>query len=204
MIEDRFRDWVEHAKLVSFSGHLAFDIGAQNGDSTEVLLGGFEKVVALEPAWETYSDLAGMCHRFPGLTTLMTAVADYEGTIKLAEQFAPMLAHTLTDGDERWGVVQNWRDVPCTTINRLTKEYGAPDFIKIDTEGWELAIIRGGITTLKDHKPDLYVEVHHRSTGEKIREIVEPIYGQPPEVTDFNLAPDYYWLTWRTHGNAGG
>lgn len=202
--EEQVRDWPEFPLLNSFSGKLAFDIGAQTGSTATVLLENFAKVVSLEPAWETYVELHAMEENHPGLTTLMVAVSTHEGTVKLAEQWAPMLAHTLTDGHDRFGPVQQWREVPCTTIDALTGKYGTPDFIKIDTEGWELAIIHGALQTLADHKPDLYVEIHHEDNGTQIREIVEGIYGQEPEITDLGIAPEYYWLTWRMNGHPGG
>jgi len=35
-----------------------------------------------------------------------------------------------------------------------------PDFIKIDTEGSELGILKGAVKTLKLHSPDLFIELH--------------------------------------------
>lgn len=49
-----------------------------------------------------------------------------------------------------------------------------PDFIKIDVEGNELRIFRGGIETLKKYKPKILVEIEARHVGrEKVLETFE-------------------------------
>ena len=49
-----------------------------------------------------------------------------------------------------------------------------PDFLKIDTEGNELAIFKGGKTILKRFKPIIYVEIEARHAGEeKVTETIE-------------------------------
>jgi FkbM family methyltransferase len=49
-----------------------------------------------------------------------------------------------------------------------------PDFLKIDTEGNELAIFKGGETILKRFNPIIYVEIEARHAGEeKVTETIE-------------------------------
>ena len=42
-----------------------------------------------------------------------------------------------------------------------------PDFIKIDVEGMELAVIQGAAQTLRGHHPALYIELHGATPDEK-------------------------------------
>jgi hypothetical protein len=46
--------------------------------------------------------------------------------------------------------------VPTTTLDELNF---SPDFIKIDVQGAEMAVLRGGYKTISTHKPILLVEL---------------------------------------------
>ncbi|ESR22630.1 FkbM family methyltransferase [Lutibaculum baratangense] len=48
--------------------------------------------------------------------------------------------------------------VPVTSLDRLLAEEDRVDFLKIDAEGAEVAILRGGLDTLRTHRPHLVLE----------------------------------------------
>ena len=48
-------------------------------------------------------------------------------------------------------------------------------FIKIDVEGHELEIIRGGKNFLKHHKPVMLIEIEERHTGKSPVDIIDEI-----------------------------
>jgi FkbM family methyltransferase len=47
------------------------------------------------------------------------------------------------------------------TIDQLVSQYGPPTHIKIDVEGHEEAVLRGGRQTLDDFSPILFLELHN-------------------------------------------
>lgn len=195
--------WAEAEALRTFSGELAFDIGAQVGDAALALAGRFSRIVALEPARESYEKLCQL--DLPGLIPVLAAAGDHEGTVDLAEQFGPMQVFTLTDGSQQWGgVPDRWRTVPCTTVDALTREYGPPDLVKVDTEGWEPQIMAGAARTLAAIRPDLYIEIHSAGAGTQIAALITGIYGRAPEVLQLAGVSNsgYYWLLMRRNSTS--
>jgi FkbM family methyltransferase len=62
----------------------------------------------------------------------------------------------VDDGQRRWGELR----VPAWSIDDLSAEYGVPDVVFMDVEGFEHEALAGAQKTLRAG-PDWFVEVHH-------------------------------------------
>jgi FkbM family methyltransferase len=75
----------------------------------------------------------------------------------------------------RAGVRTLVEEVSIVTLDQEIAEANlpSPDFIKIDTEGWEIEVLRGAHNTLQMHKPMLFLEMHGETVSEKKRKVAE-------------------------------
>lgn len=196
---DEHRDQRGWDILEGATGHQAFDIGANIGQSTRVLARGFTAVVALEPCWESFDILE---QEMPvNVTPLRLAAADHAGELVLDEAERSLLSGQLVTGEglPMWGERKGTRTVACVTVDQLTDTYGRPDFIKVDTEGGEVSVLRGAARTLAEHRPRLLVEMHRAEHDEPVREMLAGYhltelrhgsYVRPGGPTYLN----HYWL----------
>ena len=140
-----------HAAFIT-PGKLAFDIGAHVGDRTASFLRLGASVVALEPQPPLFRALRLIHGRSERATLLELAagrapgeaalhlnprnptVATLEPAFIAAAQAAPGWQGQVWDGRVT---------VPVTTLDALVAEFGPPDFVKIDVEGHELAVLQG-------------------------------------------------------------
>lgn len=191
-----------HDILCGFSGDTVFDVGGNIGDTARLLAARFGRVLSFEPADESYGYLAAL-----GLANVQAhqlAVSDHDGAVTLTVQEHPIKSGQLTsaevDDTAGWGKILSRRTVPCRTLDSLTEIHGAPDFIKIDVEGHEVQVVKGGLGTLETWRPDLYIEVHNDRLGQELRELLSEMYPDLERVQHPNYRPsdwgydNHYWL----------
>ena len=130
-------------------GALVFDIGANVGEYAQAFLALGARVVAVEPN----PDLAAKLSRLhtQRLTVLACAVGETAETLPM--HLSDM--HTLGTLSDGWLKIatqaerlasNHWQrtvNVPVRTLDSLIAQYGRPDFVKIDVEGFELQTLRG-------------------------------------------------------------
>lgn len=143
-------------------GDICWDIGANIGFYTCLLASRVEEsgaVVAFEPALRTCGYLSEnvSLNRFANVTVVNKGLSDnaeqrnlYYAEAGLAEGTASLKYTNGRTASER---------VTLDTIDNLIRELPAPDFIKIDVEGYQLEVLRGGEHCLKTHAPLLMAEL---------------------------------------------
>jgi FkbM family methyltransferase len=71
---------------------------------------------------------------------------------------------TIAEAYREHGELLSTCVIKVTTLDALvTSRLQVPDFIKIDTEGFELNVLKGGMETLAAFGPDLFMELHGSS-----------------------------------------
>ncbi len=133
-------------------GGLAFDIGSHVGDRVSSFRRLGARAVALEPQPGCMRALRLIHGRDPDVTLIQAACGPSEGEVTLrinsanptvstaSEEFVRAAAGAGGWEGQRWDASVT---VPCLTLDGLISRYGRPDFVKIDVEGFEAAVLAG-------------------------------------------------------------
>ena len=160
----RFRMWMDHhspgavkrrqalcrfySKFVK-DGDLCFDVGANVGDRTEMLLSLGASVVCVEPQADCVKVMRRRFRRNPKVAIVEKALGASEGTADLHVcEYNPGITSLSTKwiSQSRYAAEYGWNrtvQVPVTTLDALIAQYGTPAFCKIDVEGFEDSVLAG-------------------------------------------------------------
>jgi FkbM family methyltransferase len=174
-------------------GWTCYDIGGYKGYYAGVMaLKGAVNVFVFEPMPANAEKIDKLINLNPSLPIHLQklAVSDYTGkaVFKLmTEETMGKLEASSFQKDEK-EVTQ--LTVNCVTLDDLTKNnLPEPDFIKIDVEGAEEFVLKGGIQLLEKKKPLLMIEVHSPEIGKRCLQILSGIYTNIT-VLETGLSPD--------------
>jgi FkbM family methyltransferase len=138
---------------------LCFDIGANLGQKSEVLLGCGAHVVLVEPNPLCHSTLRHRFGKNENCYIVPSAVGKTSGFIDLYIHGTDATGSVRPEWDKQvYGVDRGVTAVktPLTTLDALIELHGKPDFISIDVEGFEVDVLRG----LSSSIPLLSFEFH--------------------------------------------
>lgn len=130
---------------------LIFDIGANVGNFASTWLRTYSdcKIVCVEANQNLIPILKGLFNGNDNIHVINKLVSDRAGE---SVNFYINANHTLSTASEFWKNEGRFKDrfinvdivsVETITLDDLVKQYGEPDFIKIDVEGYELEVLRG-------------------------------------------------------------
>ena len=161
-----------YENILKFNQNETFiDIGAYRGDTVEKFVEhtkvSYNKIVAAEPDFKTYQKLIKNCENLKNFTGVNAAITDIDGEIG----FSSLAGRQSAVGGKNM--------VKSLSLPTLCKDC-EPTFIKIDSEGCELEILKAGEEILKEFKPKLNVAAYHKS---------EDIFKLPILINAIN--PDY-------------
>jgi FkbM family methyltransferase len=148
----------------------------------------FRHVISFEPADESFALLRDAYGDDPQVTLRQLAVADHDGILVTSVRAMPIQSGQLVaaqmpyddyslgrrlDGTLPWGPELGTRQVECMTADTLAESYGLPDFVKVDTEGHELQVLRGAVGLLELGRTSWLIEFHDEPLHRGCTELLE-------------------------------
>lgn len=145
-------------------GAVVVDVGASFGVYTAVLarrVGAGGRVHAFEPQPAVFELLARRFRSNPAVRVVNAALSDASGSAlfvvpTLASAVPETALGSLSRGADGQPVAGS---TAVTTLDDYCAELDRLDFVKVDAEGWDLDVLRGGSKTLTRLRPVVQVEV---------------------------------------------
>ena len=190
MMEGFWEYWITQFVLtVVKPGMVVMDVGANFGYYSLLfsdLVGPDGKCIAIEPNPQVAKHLGktirvnGFAERCP---VHAVALGRTEGTASLHVPENDFGGASVCAGEGGPGVVR----VPLTALDRICEGAQRLDFLKIDAEGSEPAIIDGAAATIARLRPSLLLEFSIHNGDRSLLDRLASIYGQP-RVVDYDGA----------------
>jgi FkbM family methyltransferase len=181
-------------------GDLIFDVGANLGYKADIFMRLGAKVVSVEPDETSQQILKQKFLKYRlkkrKFVIVSKAVSEKNSTQRMwidtpggaMNTLSQKWAETLREDDHRFGhklSFEQFKEVETISMEQLIAEQGVPFFIKIDTEGHELNVLRG----MKRPVPYLSFEVNLPEFRPEGLECIQVLGRLAPEGT-FNYARD--------------
>jgi len=157
---------------------LLFDIGCHFGIFSLGVLasrGSASRAVAMDPSpvacrmVRHIRDGNGWGSR---LTLLQAAAGAEKGELEMVDAGIASSGYFVLPGDHP---EKDKIRVPVRTIDDLSREFGVPDYIKIDVESFEGDVISGGAATLQKERIILFIELHNRMSRDRGADPRQPL-----------------------------
>jgi FkbM family methyltransferase len=166
---------------LNLHGMTVYDVGAFHGLLTLFFASRAKAVVCFEPNTQNHKRLMEnlMLNGIKNVEVRKVGVGSRRETRRMVG--SPLMSGGASvDGKTveellRAGVGTVVEEIPIVTLDEEIPQASlpAPDFIKIDIEGWEIEALRGARSTLELHKPTLFLEMHGETIREKRRKVAE-------------------------------
>lgn len=148
-------------------GDVVLDLGSYSGLTSIAFskaVGADGRVIALEPdpanhaAARTNIEMHRRLNKLDNIVLMQVAVSDVAGSLDLSSEGAMGSAASAVVGSYRGRITR----VESLTLANVLERNGLDrvDFIKMDIEGSEEAVLRGGADVFRRHRPRVIVEPH--------------------------------------------
>lgn len=153
-------------------GGVAYDVGAHLGYETLVMAaaGPGARIWSFEPDPDMFSvlsrNLAGnRSERTAEVTPVRAALGAVEGRA--------LFARGETTGIGRLTPGAGDLEVDVTTLDEAAARYEAPAVVKIDVEGGELEVLKGGTKLLEEGRAVFLIEAHSQTLDDECRSVLQ-------------------------------
>jgi len=166
---------------LNVAGRVVYDIGAFEGLVTMLFAKrGASRIVCYEP---NSRNRARLCENIKinslqNVTFRDTALGEAPGALSMSwspetpggASVDPAISSAILEHQSGKS-----ETIPVTTLDEDRERFNipAPQIMKVDIEGFELQALLGARCTLRDHRPDLYLEMHGETMPEKQRKVAE-------------------------------
>lgn len=151
----------------------AIDIGANVGLHSVRFSEKFKNVFSFEPVMSNYECLEKNTSHFKNITRFKTGLGEIDKTetISLPISCNNCGAYSIVDFVDSKEELFKEK----IKISRLDDFNLAADLIKIDTQGYEIPVLKGGIETLKKYKPTLILEIEFKKPFTNMLSLLTPL-----------------------------
>jgi FkbM family methyltransferase len=168
-------------RTLDFGGLVVYDIGAFEGILTMFFSARCARVISYEPNSRNHARLLENI-RLNELNNITVRKLGLGARADVGDLvFMPLMAGGGTLEPKTAAQIRKSHKgvvserIQITTLDQDIAEAGlpAPDFVKIDVEGFELEALKGASETLSVYHPALFLEMHGETPREKKRKVIE-------------------------------
>ncbi len=167
-------------------GDVVFDVGAHYGYYTllaSALAGEKGRVFAFEPSPGNIPRLRRHLevNHCDNVEVLALALSDHEGMSRFDNRAGSGTGHLSPNGQV---------EVQVTSLDAVSARLPAPNVIKIDCEGAEVEVLRGGEKTIRGAKPAIFLSTH----GDALKQTCFSLLNGWGYTSSCLHGDDYLWL----------
>ena len=179
-------------------GDVCYDLGASIGYMTLLMARKAGHVYSFEPAPHAIAEMKRhlAANSMKNVTIVPSPVSDAVREVRFCLTDSAY-GSAINETETRWRVLQ----LQTTTLDLFGKDHPVPDFLKIDVEGEEGAVLAGAEDLLAHRKTSICCEVHNREaavsvlgTLARFGYTVTLLDGSPAKVPAEVLAGDFHIL----------
>ncbi len=149
---------------------MVYDIGANVGSYTilaSILVGTSGKVIAFEPLKDNLYYLRNhiQLNKLENVNVIDAAVADKSGEMRFSPHADRLQGHLDESGSQI---------VRCITLDEYvnSQDVRPPNYLKIDVEGGEGAVLRGAAYVLSKFKPVIFLATHGQEALQECEQLL--------------------------------
>jgi FkbM family methyltransferase len=161
-----------------------FDVGANIGQTVVSFLEAFKepRIFSFEPSPEPFAALRSAYGQDSRVRVENMALGDQQSELP----FHVTLDYSVNDSllEPAWNAQAKTEAVPVTTLDRYCEQHGIEsiDFLKVDTQGYDLKVLQGSRRLLKEKK----------IRGFSVELIFTPMYKDQPSYIDLLRFPEEF------------